>query len=174
MASTNGPSVEPPFVSTGNLPSPERAQALVNEAHGVFSSNAEGENSQVYPALARVPSQLFGICIVGASGNVYRAGDADYEFSIMSVSKPFVFALICGEIGVEEARARIGAKCDRLSLQFARGHRKKSPRSYKSDGQLRGHYGSPDSIPAMRPVTAGWPRLATARVFFTGCARRSP
>lgn len=100
---------ETAFVSTGNLPSPERAQALVNEAHRRFCTDAAGENSQVYPALARVPSELFGICIVGASGNIYRAGDADYEFSIMSVSKPFVFALVCEVIGVEEARAKIGA-----------------------------------------------------------------
>ncbi len=99
----------PPFVSTGKLPSPERAQALVDEAHRLFRDNSEGENSQVYPALARVPAQLFGICIVGVSGNVFQAGEADSEFSIMSVSKPFVFALICGVIGVEEARAKIGA-----------------------------------------------------------------
>jgi len=97
------------FVSTGSLPTPAEVQKLVERAHQLFSSDTAGKNSQVYPALARVPSQLFGICIVGASGNVYQVGDSDYEFSIMSVSKPFVFALICGVIGVEEARAKIGA-----------------------------------------------------------------
>lgn len=96
------------FVSTGNLPDPGEVQSLIDQAHQNFSGNTEGQNSQVYPALARVPSGLFGICIVGASGNVYSAGDFDYEFSIMSVSKPFVFALICGVIGVEEARTKIG------------------------------------------------------------------
>jgi glutaminase len=29
---------------------------------------------------------------VGTSGNVCAVGDADYEFTIMSVSKPFLFA----------------------------------------------------------------------------------
>ena len=29
---------------------------------------------------------------MGTSGNVHAVGDADYEFTIMSVSKPFVFA----------------------------------------------------------------------------------
>jgi multisubunit Na+/H+ antiporter MnhB subunit len=56
---------------------------------------SEGENSQVYPPLARVPSALFGICVASTGGSIYAAGDADYEFSIMSVSKPFVFALVC-------------------------------------------------------------------------------
>ena len=42
------------------------------------------------------------------SGVVYAAGDTDYEFSIQSVSKPFVFALICQAIGEDEARAKLG------------------------------------------------------------------
>ncbi len=104
----NSPSLESAFVSTGRLPTPERVQELVSEAHRLFASNTEGRNSEVYPALARVPTELFGVCVVGASGNIYQAGATDYEFSIMSVSKPFVFALICEEIGVEDARAKIG------------------------------------------------------------------
>src|SRR5215207_3769366 len=43
------------YISTGHLPSPEQVQKLVRDAHVRFKSNDEGENSQVYPALARVP-----------------------------------------------------------------------------------------------------------------------
>src|SRR5215470_5565477 len=100
---------ELPFVSTGHLPTPEFVKTLVVEAHARFKSNTEGSNSQVYPALARVPSDLFGVCVVGTSGNVHAVGDTDYEFSIMSVSKPFVFALVCQEIGAEQAREKLGA-----------------------------------------------------------------
>jgi glutaminase len=103
----DGPA-EPSYVSTGQLPSPELVRALVNEAHERYRSVAEGKNSEVYPALARVPSELFGICVVGTSGNVYAVGDAEHEFSIMSVSKPFVFALVCQAIGHEEARRKLG------------------------------------------------------------------
>ena len=100
---------ERPYVSTGHLPEPGTVQKLVSDAHARFGSNTEGQNSQVYPALAKVPSELFGICVVGTSGSVYAAGDVDHEFSIMSVSKPFLFALICELIGAEEARAKLGA-----------------------------------------------------------------
>jgi glutaminase len=96
------------YVSTGQLPSPELVKALVSEAHERFKSNTEGENADVYRALARVPRQLFGVCVVGTSGNVYTVGDASYEFSIMSVSKPFVFALVCEEMGAERARDKLG------------------------------------------------------------------
>jgi glutaminase len=97
------------YVSTGHLPSPDQVKRLVEEAHAKFKSNKDGQNSQVYPALARVPSDLFGICVVGTSGNVYAVGDTDHEFSIMSVSKPFVFALVCERLGPEEIRKKIGA-----------------------------------------------------------------
>ena len=98
-----------PYVSTGHLPDDERVTALVDEAYARYKSNREGENSQVYPALARVPSDLFGICVVGTTGHIYAVGDTEYEFSIMSVSKPFLFALVCQEIGAEQARERLGA-----------------------------------------------------------------
>jgi glutaminase len=97
-----------PFVSTGRLPPPEFVGTLVAEAHECYRTNTEGANSQVYPALARVPSDLFGVCVVGTDGNVYAAGDADVEFSIMSVAKPFVFALVCQSLGPKQAREKIG------------------------------------------------------------------
>jgi glutaminase len=105
-----------PYISTGHLPEPELVQQLVSDAHARFKSNTDGKNSQVYPALARVPSDLFGVCIVGSSGRVYEAGDVDYEFSIMSVSKPFVFALVCETIGPEEARKKLGANATGLAF----------------------------------------------------------
>jgi glutaminase len=102
------------YVSTGHLPSPAQIQRWVDEAHERYRSVTDGENAQVYPALARVPSDLFGICAVGTSGNVYAAGDAAYEFAIMSAAKPFVFALICQSLGPEEARAKLGVNATGL------------------------------------------------------------
>ena len=99
---------EPCYVSTGHLPEPDLVMTTVKRAYQRFKENTEGRNSDVYPALARVPSDLFGVCVVGTSGKVYQAGDADYEFSIMSVSKPFVFALVCQYLGAEEARDKLG------------------------------------------------------------------
>lgn len=110
-----------PYVSTGHLPPPERVRALVTEAHERFRANTEGENSRVYPALARVPSKLFGICVIGTGGHVYPAGDAEHEFAIMSVSKPFIFALVCEALGVEEARQRIGVNATGLAFNSLEG-----------------------------------------------------
>lgn len=96
------------YVSTGTLPATSRVDALVAEAHSRFSGVDQGDVSAVYPALARVPAQLFGIAMVDTQGRVHGAGDAGHEFTIMSVSKPFVFALICETIGATGARERLG------------------------------------------------------------------
>jgi glutaminase len=104
------------YVSTGHLPSPELVTELVSEAYERFKSNPEGKNSDVYPALARVPRELFGVCVVGTSGNAYAVGDTDHEFSIMSVSKPFLFALVCQEMGAEHARERLGANATGMAF----------------------------------------------------------
>ena len=109
------------YVSTGHLPPQQEIEELVEEAYARFKSNKDGKNSQVYPALAKVPSDLFGICIVGTSGNVYAIGDSDYEFTIMSVSKPFIFALVCEEIGVEEARQKLGVNATGMAFNSLAG-----------------------------------------------------
>lgn len=106
----------PSYVSTGHLPPAERVKELVDEAYRRFQSNADGENSQVYPALARAPRGQFGVCVVGTAGDVYAVGDAEVEFSIMSVSKPFVFALVCQELGVEHVRERIGVNATGMAF----------------------------------------------------------
>jgi glutaminase len=104
-----GGAAVPAFVSTGRLPAEEQVARWVAEAHAIFKTNGEGQNSQVYPALARVPRELFGVCIVGTEGKAYAAGQVDHAFSIMSVSKPFVFALVCQSIGAAKARELLGA-----------------------------------------------------------------
>jgi glutaminase len=96
------------FVSTGRLPPERRVTELVDEALALYMSSMEGRVSQAYPALARVSPDLFGICVASTGGEVYAAGDADIAFPIMSVSKPFVFALVGDEIGFDLLRRKIG------------------------------------------------------------------
>ena len=115
-----------PYVSTGHLPSPDVVKGLVADAYARYRSNTDGQNSQVYPALARVPSNLFGICVVGTSGSVYAVGDSEHEFTIMSVSKPFIFALVCEALGHEQVRDKIGVNATGLAFNSLEGIERKS------------------------------------------------
>jgi glutaminase len=105
---------ESPFVSTGHLPSGQLVQGLVEEAVERYRTNSEGALSLVYPALARVSAGAFGICVAGIDGSIFAAGDADGEFTIMSVAKPFLYALVCEQIGREELRRLVGANATGL------------------------------------------------------------
>ena len=107
-------SIDPAYVSTGRLPSPDVVRTLVDQAHERFKANRDGLNSNVYPALAQAPPDLFGLCVVGVNGAAYASGDSDHPFSIMSVSKPFVFALVCEVLGAEAARRRLGVNATGL------------------------------------------------------------
>ncbi|MFT4038864.1 MAG: glutaminase A [Thermomicrobiales bacterium] len=102
------------FVSTGDLPRPEIIRAQLTTAHQRFAANDEGANSRVYPALAAVPRGLFGLCVASVTGATYAVGDATHPFTIMSVSKPFVFALVCNALGSETARERLGVNATGL------------------------------------------------------------
>lgn len=97
------------YVSTGQLPPPVDIGAILAETHALHAANGGGRVSTVYPALARVSPDLFGLSIVGSAGAVFEAGDAAHPFAIMSVSKPFIMALVCQQIGWEALRSRIGA-----------------------------------------------------------------
>lgn len=108
--------VDRAYVSTGALPSPEEVQLLVEGAHRRFLPVTDGANSTVYPALERQDPARFGLCVVAASGRVYAAGDARVPFTIMSVAKPFVFALVCARLGAAEARRRLGVNATGLAF----------------------------------------------------------
>lgn len=107
-------SADDALVLTGHLPPAERVRVLVDAAYARYRSDETGRNADHYPALAAVPRDLFGICVAGVDGTVYAAGDTEYPFTIMSVAKPFVFALVCSALGADEARARLGANATGL------------------------------------------------------------
>jgi len=92
------------------LPSDADLQKVVKEAYERFKDVKEGKNADYIPELAKVPSELFGVAIVTASGKIYTAGDVDYAFSIQSVSKPFTAALVMQEQGAEAIKDKIGVE----------------------------------------------------------------
>jgi glutaminase len=96
------------WVSTGQLPTEEVVRELVGEAHQRFQSVVDGEVASYIPALATANPDHFGVCVAASNGLLFEAGDSRQPFSIQSLSKPFLFALICQAIGEEEAREKLG------------------------------------------------------------------
>lgn len=103
-------------VSTGRRRASTRVQTLIDAAHERFRDDDRGANASHYPALASVPRDLFGICVAGVDGTVMEVGDSRHPFTIMSVAKPFVLALVIEAIGADEVRDRVGV--DATGLPF--------------------------------------------------------
>jgi glutaminase len=99
-----------PLAVAADLPGSEELQQVVNEAHQKFLGLKDGANADYIPILAEVPSELFGIAIVTVDGDVITAGDVDHPFSIQSVSKPFVMALVMQEQGIDAVQQKIGVE----------------------------------------------------------------
>jgi glutaminase len=102
------------YVSTGSLPRADAVRALVDDAYARHRPNTAGRPSDVYPALARVEPDRFGIAVVSVGGDVHDVGDAGVEFTVMSVAKPFVFAIVCDALGPDEVQRRIGVNATGL------------------------------------------------------------
>ena len=98
----------PAVVSTGDLPAPEQVREYITDAYERYRSERSGSVADYIPVLAQASPDHFGICVVGVRGASMEVGDAGAAFSIQSVSKPFVFALVCDAIGYEAARDRLG------------------------------------------------------------------
>lgn len=101
-----GPTTPP--TSTGDLPPAELVREVLGIAYARFRNGREGVVASYIPALAAADPTWCGACITGVTGERFDIGDAAIAFSIQSISKVFVFALVCDALGVEPARERLG------------------------------------------------------------------
>ncbi|MFJ1757864.1 glutaminase A [Kitasatospora sp. NPDC088134] len=95
-------------VSTGTLPPRAAVEAALTAVLRRFRDDRRGQVADYIPVLAAADPDLFGVAVAHVGGTVHAAGDADHRFSIQSISKAFVFALVDQELGHETVRRRIG------------------------------------------------------------------
>ncbi|MFF2267388.1 glutaminase A [Cellulosimicrobium cellulans] len=103
-------------VATGSLPGWDRVEEHVRAAHERYRGNDDGAVADYIPVLAEADRSLFGVCVAESGGAVHTVGDADVEFSVQSISKAFVYALVCEAYGHEGVLERVGV--DNTGLAF--------------------------------------------------------
>lgn len=81
----------------------------------------EGTVADYIPALASARPDAFGVCVVGVHGRIFAVGDADAAFTIQSISKMFVFALVCDALGWDEARRKLGVNATGMPFDSVMG-----------------------------------------------------
>lgn len=115
-------------VFTGSLPGWKRVEALVQEAHRQYAGPDAGAVADYIPALAGADPDQFGVCVAEVDGDLHSAGDTEAAFSIQSISKAFVYALVCQAGGHDAVRDRVGVNNTGLpfnsvmALELAGGH----------------------------------------------------
>ncbi|CAM3456946.1 glutaminase [Nocardioides dubius] len=80
------------------------------EVLGASAGTGEGAVADYIPELAKADPDRFGVTISTIDGVLYSAGDADVEFSIQSISKPFVYALALADRGLDGVLAKVGVE----------------------------------------------------------------
>jgi len=110
------PNDVPQAVSTGLLPRLAQVEADVDAAFQRYRHLDDGVVADYIPALADADPDMFGLAIANTVGNVHSVGDAAVEFSIQSVAKAFVYALVCEAVGHDAIKEKVGV--DNTGLPF--------------------------------------------------------
>ena len=143
------------FVSTGRLPARELVPALLSLAHELYGTNTEGANSEVYPALAGVPSELFGhLCGRDERQRLHswrrrRRVHADERLEAVRLRS---------RLRGPRPRAgtgHTGRERNRLAVQLADCDRTKPRRPHQSDGQPGRDRHSEPGTRASLPMPSG-------------------
>ena len=84
----------------------DHLQAIVDSVRGQDG----GEPADYIDVLKNADPDKLALAMCTTDGHLYAIGDADYEFSIQSISKPFVYALALDMYGPEEVHAHVGVE----------------------------------------------------------------
>ncbi|MGK7944274.1 MAG: glutaminase A [Microcystaceae cyanobacterium] len=85
-------------------------QDFLNQLYEDYEQIKEGAVADYIPELAKVPSDLFGICLATPEGQVYEVGASQHPFTIQSISKAFVYGLALEDHGKETVMQRVGVE----------------------------------------------------------------
>jgi glutaminase len=83
-------------------------QDYLQQLHERFARVKDGDVATYIPELAKADPDWFGISLVTAGGSVYEAGDSRQEFTIQSISKPFVYGMALEDNSREAVLKKVG------------------------------------------------------------------
>ena len=81
--------------------------------HGVLEDARPlggGAPASYIPQLAESDPERLALAIVGSRGRVRSVGDDHSDFTIQSISKPFVLALALSDLGLDKVMEHVGAE----------------------------------------------------------------
>ena len=89
---------------------PSPVLEYLQRLHSEVAAITEGKVATYIPELAKADPNWFGICLVTANGAVYEVGDSRQEFTIQSISKPFVYGMALEDYGRAAVLQKVGVE----------------------------------------------------------------
>ncbi len=83
---------------------------IIRDLHTRYAGNMDGKIADYIPELAKADPKCFGITIVTADGQIFEYGDSSQNFTIQSISKPFVYGLALEDHGLENVLKKVGVE----------------------------------------------------------------
>ncbi len=83
---------------------------FLRELHRRVAEDRSGNVATYIPGLAKANPDWFGIALVTADGQVYEVGDSAQEFTIQSISKPFVYGMALEDNTRAEVLRKVGVE----------------------------------------------------------------
>jgi glutaminase len=91
------------------MKSAEITQTL-KELHARYQPESGGKLADYIPELAKANPARFGIAVTDVQGQICEAGDTSANFTLQSISKPFIYGMALEDRGREAVRARVGVE----------------------------------------------------------------
>jgi glutaminase len=85
-------------------------RATLRDLHAKYQPVSEGTIANYIPELTKADPNWFGISIATTDGQVYEAGDSQQQFTIQSISKPFIFGLALQDNGREHVLRKVNVE----------------------------------------------------------------
>src|SRR5580765_3409343 len=97
-------------MSAGNTPCSSPVLDYLNELHAQYAPLNDGQVATYIPELAKADPDWFGICLATTNGAVYEVGNSRQNFTIQSISKPFVYGLALEDNGRLPVLQKVGVE----------------------------------------------------------------
>jgi glutaminase len=89
---------------------PDPIGGVLRLLHDRLTALTSGEVATYIPELGTADPSWFGIALSTLDGHAYEVGDVHREFTIQSVSKPFVYALALADRGLDDVLRWVGVE----------------------------------------------------------------
>ncbi len=87
---------------------PDPVTEALTEVLGRVERIRSGVVADYIPELASADPEISAIAAASVGGGAYRAGSCEEAFTIQSISKPFVYALALGDLGLDRVHRHVG------------------------------------------------------------------